>query len=270
MPQRSNSSAASRKVKLWMNERAVSYLINPLEYRRASPDKPDSLIVQDDSSLKNISAVDLNDLGGLGLAMSDDDIEVVRDYFKSENRNPTLTEIRVLDTYWSDHCRHTTFNTIIEETDIQDERVKSAYDLFKSVNGERPVTLMNIATAPMRCFRNRGDLPMLDESDEINACTIKYKDKLVFFKNETHNHPTEIEPFGGASTCIGGAIRDPLSGRAYVYQGMRITGAGDPRQPVSDTLPGKLPQRKLTQTAAEGFSSYANHIGAATGLVREL
>ncbi|MCL2109589.1 MAG: phosphoribosylformylglycinamidine synthase, partial [Oscillospiraceae bacterium] len=208
-----------------------------------------------------------------GLAMSLSDLNMVRGHFKAEGREPTFAELRVLDTYCSDHCRHTTFNTVIEQADIQDGRVKRAYDMFLSVNGKKPATLMNIATAAMRHFRAHGELPMLDESDENNACTIKVGnncDTLVFFKNETHNHPTEIEPFGGASTCIGGAIRDPLSGRAYVYQAMRISGAGDPRRPFSDTLQGKIPQRKLTVTAAEGFSSYGNQIGLATGFVREM
>jgi phosphoribosylformylglycinamidine synthase len=252
--------------------RVSSYLINPLEYKTACTKKPSTLIEPEITELEKIPTVDLacNDVKSLGLAMSSEDLDMVREYFKGENRNPTLTEILVLDTYWSDHCRHTTFNTIVKKADITDNRVKKAFEQFKSVNGERPVTLMNIAVAAMRSFRNHGKLPMLDESDEINACTIKVDDNYLFFKNETHNHPTEIEPFGGASTCIGGGIRDPLSGRANVYQGMRITGAGDPRQDVKDTLEGKLPQRKLTLTAAEGFSSYANQIGAATGFVREI
>ncbi|MCL2070871.1 MAG: phosphoribosylformylglycinamidine synthase subunit PurQ [Oscillospiraceae bacterium] len=261
--------------------RAAKYLINPLEYCPANPDKPESLPEYNNESkggkYDKIPEINLSDTTteSLGLAMSSDDLDMIREYFKSENRNPTLTEIKVLDTYWSDHCRHTTFNTIIKDAVIGDERVKEAFELFKSVNGEKPVTLMNIATAAMRHFKKSGELPMLDESDEINACTIKVegesgKKLLLFFKNETHNHPTEIEPFGGASTCIGGAIRDPLSGRSYVYQGMRITGAASPNQPVKDTIPGKLPQRKLIETAAEGFSSYANQIGAATGYIKEI
>jgi phosphoribosylformylglycinamidine synthase len=245
-----------------------SYLVNPLEYRRAKADKPDSLLPSDTPQPEDIREV--SDLYGLGLAMSHNDIEVVKEYFKSEGRNPTLTEIMVLDTYWSDHCRHTTFNTIIKSAQIDDVRVQKAFDLFKSINGEGDVTLMNIATGAMRYLKKRGELPMLDESEEINACTVKIGDRYLLFKNETHNHPTEIEPFGGASTCIGGGIRDPLSGRAYVYQGMRITGAGDPRQCVRDTLPGKLPQIKLCLSAAEGFSSYSNQIGLASGYCREI
>ncbi|MCL2072027.1 MAG: phosphoribosylformylglycinamidine synthase, partial [Oscillospiraceae bacterium] len=260
-------------------ERVKAYLINPLENREGDGGKCDFDNTKN-TRIDDIPEVPLDSLGDLGLAMSDDDIEVVRSYFKSEKRNPTLTEIRVIDTYWSDHCRHTTFNTIIKSADIEDERVKKAYELFKSVNGERTVTFMNMATAAMRCLRERGELPLLDESEENNACTIRVncgnvgnnneEKTLLFFKNETHNHPTEIEPYGGASTCIGGAIRDPLSGRAYVYQAMRISGSGDPRKPICDTMPGKLPQRKLTVTAAEGFSSYGNQIGIATGFVKEI
>ena len=271
-------------------EKIKDYLINPVECREAAAGKPASLA--DDGGPPPADIIVLNGFAGmgdealdemkgrLGLAMSREDLRVLREYFESENRGPTLAELRVCDTYWSDHCRHTTFGTVIKEADIRDSRVAAAYEMFLSVNGERPVTLMNIATAAMRHFKARGRLPMLDESDEINACTVKVeavfedKDKtedwLLFFKNETHNHPTEIEPFGGAATCIGGAIRDPLSGRAFVYQSMRITGAGDPRKPIAETLPGKLPQRKLTTTAAAGFSSYGNQIGLATGFVREL
>jgi len=269
-------------------ERVKSYLINPLEYRESKADKPESLLKTEYAQNENIPIVDgfihmsEDELEALrlrlGLAMSLPDLSAIQSYFASENRDPTLTELRVTDTYWSDHCRHTTFNTIIKNADIHDERVKKAYELFLSVNGDRPVTLMNIATAAMRSFSRHGALPMLDISDENNACTLRIKanfpqgeeDWLLFFKNETHNHPTEIEPFGGASTCIGGAIRDPLSGRAYVYQSMRITGAADPRKPIEDTIPGKLPQRKLTLAAAEGFSSYGNQIGLATGFVREI
>ena len=280
-------------------DRAISYQVNPLEYCVADWDKPEKLVEKAASdSTEPIPEVELSKetVESLGLAMSEDDLAMVADYFKTEaldrckkcgvcasdvavtGRNPTLTEIRVLDTYWSDHCRHTTFNTIIKqaELDIKDERVQRAYDLFMSVNGEKPVTLMNIATAAMRHLKKQGLLPLLDESDEINACTLRLRsddksdDILLFFKNETHNHPTEIEPFGGASTCIGGAIRDPLSGRSYVYQGMRITGAGYSDQAVKDTLPGKLSQRKLIETAAEGFSSYANHIGVASSYAKEL
>ncbi|MCL2088324.1 MAG: phosphoribosylformylglycinamidine synthase [Oscillospiraceae bacterium] len=268
--------------------RIKDYLINPLECREASADRPETLLETDSIVPDDIPVIDgftemdrdsLCDLSvSLGLAMSMDDLVMIQRYFAEENRLPTLTELRVIDTYWSDHCRHTTFNTVIESAEIQDSRVQKAYDLFLSTNGDRPVTLMNMATAAMRHLGKQGKLPMLDLSEENNACTLRInaefehgsEDWLLFFKNETHNHPTEIEPFGGASTCIGGAIRDPLSGRAYVYQGMRISGAGDPRKPYKDTLPGKLPQRKLTRTAAEGFSSYGNQIGLATGYVREL
>ncbi|MCL1882046.1 MAG: phosphoribosylformylglycinamidine synthase [Oscillospiraceae bacterium] len=259
-------------------ERVKSYLINKVEERETNSDKPQSLLEEANTNIPDIPEVHEDDYDGLSLAMSKDDVAVVREYFKSEKRNPTLAEIKVLDTYWSDHCRHTTFTTILKNIDIQDKRVKDAFELFKSINGDKPVTLMNIATAAMRHFRKEGSLPMLYESksDENNACTIRVPcegsddDTLLFFKNETHNHPTEIEPLGGASTCIGGAIRDPLSGRAYVYQAMRITGSADPRVSINETLPGKLPQRKITTTAAEGFSSYGNQIGLATGFVKEL
>ncbi|MCL2087423.1 MAG: phosphoribosylformylglycinamidine synthase [Oscillospiraceae bacterium] len=262
-------------------EKVKSYLINPLEERElesaidSSPkaqEIPASELLQTDfinipceSELETFRV-------GMGFAMSLDDLSVTQAYFKSIKRNPTITELKVIDTYWSDHCRHTTFNTVIEAVDIADERVKKAYDLFLKTNGSRPVTLMNIAVAAMRHLKKKGKLPMLFEpvSKENNACTIKVGNSLVFFKNETHNHPTEIEPFGGASTCIGGAIRDPLSGRAYVYQAMRISGAGDPYTSIENTLTGKLLQRKLTVTAAEGFSSYGNQIGLATGFVKEI
>jgi len=268
--------------------RTKAYLINPLEAREASPDKPEKLIQLDNRPPDDIPVI-AGFIGmdtaamdalreSLGLAMALPDLLMIQTYFRSESRAPTLAELRVIDTYWSDHCRHTTFNTIIESAYIQDERVKRAYNLFASINGGNPVTLMGMATAAMKHLRERGELPMLDGSDENNACTVRVKaefahgreDWLLFFKNETHNHPTEIEPYGGASTCMGGAIRDPLSGRAYVYQAMRITGAGDPRKPIEDTLPGKLPQRKLTVTAADGFSSYGNQIGIATGFVKEI
>jgi len=269
-------------------ERVKAYIINPLESRETSLEKPASLIKNESKKpddipiIKEFIKMDPVELEALllrlELAMSFDDLSLVQKYFISEQRDPTLTEIRVIDTYWSDHCRHTTFGTIIESADIHDERVKKAYDLFLSVNGDKPVTLMRIATAAMSYLKEQGMLPMLDLSEENNACTVRIKaefkvgqeDWLLFFKNETHNHPTEIEPFGGASTCIGGAIRDPLSGRAYVYQAMRITGAGDPTKPIEETLPGKLPQRKLAVTAAEGYSSYGNQIGLATGYVKEI
>jgi len=268
--------------------RIKKYLINPLEHRATTSEKPESLDKNNEKSPEDIPIIVgfilLDDTAieelrsELELAMSFADLSLIQKYFREENRDPTVSELRVIDTYWSDHCRHTTFNTIIKSVDINDRRVKDAYDLFLAVNGDRPPTLMNIAVAAMRHLRSAGELPMLDESEENNACTVRVRadfetgeeDWLLFFKNETHNHPTEIEPFGGASTCIGGAIRDPLSGRAYVYQAMRITGSGDPRQPVEDTLEGKLPQRKITITAAEGYSSYGNQIGLATGFVKEI
>ncbi|MCL2002617.1 MAG: phosphoribosylformylglycinamidine synthase [Oscillospiraceae bacterium] len=269
-------------------EKIKAYLINPAERREAARDKPSVLRRPGGAAPADIPVIDgFAALGGegldalrleLGLAMSLPDLLLIRDHFSGERRDPTLTELRVLDTYWSDHCRHTTFNTVIRSADIRDRRADKAYGRFLSVNGDKPATLMNIATAAMRHLRGEGRLPMLDLSDEINACTVRVdaefdrgrEDWLLFFKNETHNHPTEIEPYGGASTCIGGAIRDPLSGRAYVYQSMRITGADDPRTPIEDTLPGKLPQRRLAVAAAEGFSAYGNQIGLATGYVREL
>ena len=220
--------------------------------------------------------------------MDADDLKCLQDYFKNtEKRQPTVTEIKVVDTYWSDHCRHTTFSTHLENIDIEREDVKSAYENYLSLREEvygkekaaaRPKTLMDIATIGAKVLKKRGLLPELDESEEINACSIhvptnvdgKTQDWLLMFKNETHNHPTEIEPFGGAATCIGGCIRDPLSGRAYVHQAMRISGTGDPRRELSTTLPGKLPQRKLAQISAAGNSSYGNQIGLATGHVAEI
>ena len=224
----------------------------------------------------------------LGLAMDLDDLQYLQGYFRDdEHRDPTITEIRVVDTYWSDHCRHTTFSTHIDHVEIHDAAVQAAYERYIAARVEvygaekaekRPQTLMDIATIGAKVLKKRGLLPELDESEEINACSIhvtatvdsEEQDWLLMFKNETHNHPTEIEPFGGAATCIGGCIRDPLSGRAYVHQAMRVTGAGDPRVSLDKTLPGKLPQRKLCQTAAAGYSSYGNQIGLATGHVAEL
>ncbi|MCL2046511.1 MAG: phosphoribosylformylglycinamidine synthase subunit PurQ [Oscillospiraceae bacterium] len=269
-------------------DRVRTYLINPVECREASAEKPDTLLKDSNFTHGEIPhLVGFVSLGNdeletlrinMGMAMSLSDLQIIQEYFIEEKRDPTLTEIKVLDTYWSDHCRHTTFNTIIENVDIKDSRVEDAYNNFLSIKGDRPISLMSIATAAMRHLSKEGKLPMLDQSDENNACTIRIsakfphgdEDWLLFFKNETHNHPTEIEPFGGAATCIGGAIRDPLSGRSYVYQSMRITGSGDPRKAIEDTLPGKLPQRKLTTSAAHGFSSYGNQIGLATGFVKEL
>lgn len=233
----------------------------------------------DDAALKELSA-------HMGLAMSFDDLKFVQTYFRDEEkRNPTVTEIRVIDTYWSDHCRHTTFMT--ELTDVSFENgtftapIQRAYESYKTtrenLNRKKPQTLMDMATIAVKELKAAGKLDNLDESEEINACTIIIpvdvdgveEEWLLLFKNETHNHPTEIEPFGGAATCLGGCIRDPLSGRSYVYQAMRVTGAGDPRQSVKDTLVGKLPQRKLTTGAAKGYSSYGNQIGLATGEVKE-
>ena len=220
----------------------------------------------------------------LGLAMTFKDFKFIQDYFKNEeNRDPSMTEIRVLDTYWSDHCRHTTFGTELTDVKIDDETVQLAFQKYLAMRSElgrehKPVCLMDMGTIGAKYLRAHGGLQGLDESDEVNACTVKCKvdvdgeeqDWLFLFKNETHNHPTEIEPFGGAATCIGGAIRDPLSGRSYVYQAMRVTGAGNPLKPVSETMPGKLPQRKLVTTAAAGYSSYGNQIGLATGQVDEI
>ena len=217
-----------------------------------------------------------------------DDLSFLQNYFRDwERRDPTITEVRVVDTYWSDHCRHTTFSTHLDEIQIDDPDVKAAYERYLAARVEvyggekaaqRPQTLMDIATIGTKVLKKRGLLPELDESEEINACSIhvpadvdgEVQDWLLMFKNETHNHPTEIEPFGGAATCLGGAIRDPLSGRGYVYQAMRVTGAADPTVPVSETLKGKLSQKKLVRGAASGYSSYGNQIGLATGLVKEI
>ncbi|GHV46911.1 phosphoribosylformylglycinamidine synthase [Clostridia bacterium] len=263
------------------------YLINPVEARLANPrvkysrldtayDKPAEIAVLNgftEADEAGLSAV----LSDYSLAMDGADIAFLQKYFRDEEkRDPTLTEIRVIDTYWSDHCRHTTFGTIIDDADIAPDYIKLSYRKFlsgrkKLRREEKPLCLMEIATAGMRELSAAGKIPDLVESDEINACTIKIdNDMLLLFKNETHNHPTEIEPFGGAATCLGGAIRDPLSGRAYVYQALRVSGASDPRLPFSETLPGKLPPRKITSTAAAGFSSYGNQIGLATGQVAEI
>ena len=216
------------------------------------------------------------------LAMDMGDIRFCRDYFISERRDPTVTEIRMIDTYWSDHCRHTTFLTTIDNVSFEDEETGNAYRSYlaarKELSRTKPINLMDIATIAAKLLKKQGKLDALDESDEINACTVRINVKvdgenqpwLLLFKNETHNHPTEIEPFGGAATCIGGAIRDPLSGRAYVYGAMRVTGAADPLTPVEKTIKGKLPQRKIVQTAAAGYSSYGNQIGLATGIVDEI
>ena len=273
------------------------YLINPVESREASMDKPATL-EQEHEAPDSVAVVEgfigldeagLKDLlDSLGLAMDLDDLKFLQAYFRDqEKRDPTITEVRVVDTYWSDHCRHTTFSTHLDDIQIDDPEVKAAYEQYLAarveVYGEekakkRPQTLMDLATIGAKTLKKRGQLPELDESEEINACSIhvpaqvdgQEQDWLLMFKNETHNHPTEIEPFGGAATCIGGCIRDPLSGRVYVHQAMRVTGGGDPRVPLAQTTPGKLPQRKLATTAAAGYSSYGNQIGLATGHVAEL
>ncbi len=273
------------------------HVINPVECREACLETADTLVMeyalpQSVATVTGFTAMDSAALSSLldslGLAMDLDDLTFLQNYFRdTEHRDPTITEIRVVDTYWSDHCRHTTFSTIIDDVKIDDPAVAEAYQRYLDarieVYGEekaakRPQTLMDIATIGAKTLKKRGLLPELDESEEINACSIHVnakvngedQDWLLMFKNETHNHPTEIEPFGGAATCIGGCIRDPLSGRAYVHQAMRVTGAADPRKSLKDTLPGKLPQRKLCQTAAAGYSSYGNQIGLATGHVAEV
>jgi phosphoribosylformylglycinamidine synthase len=222
-------------------------------------------------------------LSNNGFAMDIEDIKYIQKYFVDESRNPTITELKVLDTYWSDHCRHTTFLTKLEDIEFEnDNYIKDTYnryiDIRKEIGRDKDITLMDLAIIMMKYQVEMGRLDNLDISDEVNACTInvsvdvngKDEDYLIMFKNETHNHPTEIEPFGGASTCLGGAIRDPLSGRSYVYQGMRVTGAGDPRKAIENTIEGKLPQKIITKKAAQGFSSYGNQIGLATGLVDEI
>ncbi len=267
------------------------YVINPVEAREASLEKPETLKMKYEipESVATLDGFTKLDRAGLeqfvadyGLAMDADDIEFCQNYFKSEDRDPTITEIRMIDTYWSDHCRHTTFLTVIDSVKFEDELLQKAYDDYIAVRKElgrtKPVCLMDLATIAVRHLKAQGLLPKLDESEEINACTVKIEVEadgvkepwLLLFKNETHNHPTEIEPFGGAATCIGGAIRDPLSGRSYVYAAMRVTGASDPLKPVSETIPGKLPQRSIVTAAAAGYSSYGNQIGLATGIVDEI
>ena len=280
--------------------RIKKYLINPVECREASAAKPETLedkfdiptTVETIDGFIDMSVEQVKDLRkSMGLAMSDADILFTQEFFKEQKRNPTVTEIRVLDTYWSDHCRHTTFLT--ELTDIKfdgdDEltaEIKNTYadylsnreELYGDRISKKHICLMDIATLAAKKLKKDGKLDDLDESEEINACSIKIKikvdgedkDYIFMFKNETHNHPTEIEPFGGAATCLGGAIRDPLSGRSYVYQAMRVTGASDPTVPVSMTLEGKLSQKKIVRTAAAGYSSYGNQIGLATGQVDEI
>ncbi len=267
------------------------FVINPVESREASLEEYETLAMDYvvPESVKTLDGFIALDEAGLkafvddyGLAMDLDDIKFCQKYFISEQRDPTITEIRMIDTYWSDHCRHTTFLTNIDSVKFEDELLQKAYDEYiatrKACNRTKPVNLMDIGTIAGRYLKAQGLLPKLDESEEMKACTVKIDVEiegetqkwLLLFKNETHNHPTEIEPFGGAATCIGGAIRDPLSGRSYVYAAMRVTGAGDPTVPVSETIEGKLPQRKIVQTAAAGYSSYGNQIGLATGIVDEL
>ena len=277
-------------------ERIKKHLINPVESSEVSLEKPKTLArakmethdVQEVAGFIDMSVSEIADYHKKnGFAMSVEDLVFVRDYFKKEGRNPTETEVKVIDTYWSDHCRHTTFSTEIQKVDIDSDNphIQKAYDLYKDLFAEfnakredKYPCLMDIATIAVKKLKKEGRLDNLDVSDEINACSIcidaeidgKTEKYLVMFKNETHNHPTEIEPFGGAATCLGGAIRDPLSGRTYVYQAMRVTGSADPREKLKDTLPGKLPQRVITKTAAAGFSSYGNQIGLATGMVDEV
>ena len=268
-----------------------NYLINPVEKREASLDTVDTLKMQYDlpETVATLTGfIDANEetLRGMlkqyGLAMDFNDLAFCQQYFRSEHRDPTMTELRVIDTYWSDHCRHTTFLTELTNVSFEDADVEAAWQRYQAARVEigrtKPVTLMDVGTIGAKVLKARGELTDLDESEEINACTIKMEavvdgekqDWLLLFKNETHNHPTEIEPFGGAATCIGGAIRDPLSGRAYVYQAMRVTGAADPTRPIEKTLKGKLPQKQLVTGAAAGYSSYGNQIGLATGLVDEI
>lgn len=279
-------------------EKIKEYYINPVESRQADLAKPETLreeypvpdmvdIIEDFTDMDDEETERM--ISEFGFAMSAEDLIFCRYYFKNiEKRNPTVTELRVIDTYWSDHCRHTTFLTEIEDVSFDkgpvSEKISDIYNSYLEIRKnvykgkEKSVCLMDIATLAMKELKRKGYLNDLDESDENNACSIvvdvdidgKKEPYLIMFKNETHNHPTEIEPFGGAATCLGGAIRDPLSGRAYVYQAMRVTGSGDPRTPVSQTLPGKLPQRVITTKAALGYSSYGNQVGLATGQVNEI
>ena len=267
------------------------YVINPVECREADLSEKETLAIKysvpdavetldgfnkyGESELKEFLKVK-------GLAMDLDDLKFLQAYFIKEMRDPTITEIKMIDTYWSDHCRHTTFLTTIEKAEFEDALAQKIFDEYvetrKQLGRTKPINLMDLATIATRYHKKSGDLPKIDDSEEINACTVKIKvnvggeeqDWLLLFKNETHNHPTEIEPFGGAATCIGGAIRDPLSGRSYVYAAMRVTGAGNPLKPLNETIKGKLPQRKIVTTAASGYSSYGNQIGLATGIVDEI
>ena len=279
-------------------EKIQGYLVNPVESRVASMEKPETLEMQveepaDVARVTGFTSWNEEQLkayfDSMGFAMTLSDLAFCRDYFRDEeHRDPSVTELRVIDTYWSDHCRHTTFLTRLNKIDIQQGRLSQAVEAalkhYLSLREElyqgkdKPVSLMDMATIGGKYLRKKGMVPDLDVSEEINACSIeapvtidgKTETWLIQFKNETHNHPTEIEPFGGAATCLGGAIRDPLSGRAYVYQAMRVTGSGDPTVPFEKTLHGKLPSRKITTGAAAGYSSYGNQIGLATGQVTEL
>ena len=268
------------------------YVVNPVEARIASLDLPETLYMETPEPqpvevLDGFRELDETGLAAFiserGLAMDEADIAFCQQYFRDEDRDPTITEIRVIDTYWSDHCRHTTFGTVLDDVTIDDAVVQQAFDRYMEMRHElgrdaKPVCLMDMGTIGAKYLKKTGVMTDVDESEEINACTVKVKvdvdgedqDWLFLFKNETHNHPTEIEPFGGAATCVGGAIRDPLSGRAYVYQAMRVTGAGNIYQPVGETLEGKLPQRIISTKAAAGYSSYGNQIGLATTHVREI
>lgn len=280
-------------------EKIKSYCINPVDSREASLEMPETLAMkmeypEDVKSFDGFTEMSKEEVIALRkqleTAMSDEDLLFCQQYFRDvEKRNPTVTEIRVIDTYWSDHCRHTTFHTKIENVKFDEGKYaaafKDAYNVYLASRDEvygkdtkRDICLMDLGVLAMKVLRDRGILDNLDKSDEINACSIvvpvdvdgKEEEYLIMFKNETHNHPTEIEPFGGAATCLGGAIRDPLSGRSYVYQAMRVTGAADPRVKVEDTIPGKLPQRKIVTEAARGYSSYGNQIGLSTGQVAEV
>jgi len=287
-------------------KKIIAYCVNPVDSRKASMEKPNTLAQDISEPLPVKIATDFREmdeaalramLTEMGFAMNYEDILCVQDYFKTQEfRDPTITELRVIDTYWSDHCRHTTFLSLLTDVDFEGgglvSLAKEAYadylkvreEVYGEKAGERAITLMDIATIGAKALKKRGLLTDLDESEEINACSIRAKaeivdeesgkskkeDWLVMFKNETHNHPTEIEPFGGAATCLGGAIRDPLSGRSYVYQAMRVTGSGDPKTSVADTPAGKLTQYQITRGAAKGYSSYGNQIGIATGLVDEI
>lgn len=273
-------------------EKIKSHLINPVETREAAMKKPESLETEYETpgkvaKLKGFIGMDENArklcIDKYELAMDEADLEFCQNYFaETEKRDPTITELRMIDTYWSDHCRHTTFNTIIDDVIFEDKLLQKAYedylDLREKLERTKPITLMDIATIAVKHLKREGKLDKLDDSEEINACTVKInvdvdgetEPWLLLFKNETHNHPTEIEPFGGAATCLGGCIRDPLSGRGYAYAAMRVTGAADPLKPISETIKGKLPQRSITTTAARGYSSYGNQIGICAGIVDEI